>query len=436
MEALAEVITRDGCPQLGWILGPQFRQTKQEMEYLAEGLAALGLLVRTSFPDNDSSSWQLWAATGLWVYTLSATDPTKLANRAPDWVLITEAAQCPAIVLRRADARLTPRHGWCALAGTLEHTRPEGEWYAEVIDAWATWPNRYGGVSYILPAWSNPSLYPGGAADPKVLAARRRMAPDDFAERLEGRRIRPKARVMHEFDRALHVAAVSRAPRPPADPAVPWLPPDTAVDAWVDPAGGQWAGASAYAVVAAALGRCPWCDQPRVLLLDELYLRHLDARRVIAAARERWWWPRVRRVIMDFAGRQQHGATEDSHTSIWRAPVAAGGAGLPVVADRVPLAEGNRRVAALLAVDPVCGHPHLLFDPHCEKGIWEFGTGYRLPQDANGDPVPGPPLDRDNHFVAAVRYGVTFYFPALGRGRAGRRRPTPYIPPWRRERYY
>lgn len=362
--------------QLYWLVGPEYDLCRPEFEYVLDACRQIDAVASVRHP--ASSRCELITRTGARIVTRSAHEPERLAAEAPDGILGCEAAQLPESVFLRLRGRIAERRGWLWLSGTFEGSRG---WYAEKFRAWQMAKPR-GARAFSIPSWENRALYPGGRDDPEIADLEAIFPPDLFMERFGGVPCAPASLVFREFDPQVHVGPQGRAN-------------GSVVELAIDPG---YAGA--YAVLA--------IEQrgPDVAVIDEVYLRRRVAGDVIAACRERPWWPRVRGGVIDVAGRQHHAAP--SQIEIW-----ASLGGIRLRSHRVPLRSGIDRLRTFLR-DPASGKARLTVAPECRNLIEEFGM-YRYHEASELEPVSEIPIDRDNHAIKALIYWLFDRFGAIER---------------------
>ena len=362
--------------RLYWLVGPEYDLCRPEFEYILDACRQINAVASVRYP--GSNRCELITRTGARIVTRSAREPERLAGEAPDGILGCEAAQLPSSVFLRLRGRIAERRGWLWLSGTFEGSRG---WYADKFRAWQlTEPPA--ARAFSIPSWENRALYPGGRDDAEIADLEAMFPPDLFMERFGGVPCPPSTLVFREFDRRLHVAAQARASGAPVELAI-------------DPG---YAGA--YAVLAIEQRGA------EVAVIDEVYVRRTVAGDVIAACRQRPWWPRVRGGVIDVAGRQHHAAP--SQIEVW-----ASQAGVRLRSHTVPLRSGIDRLRTFLR-DPGSGSARLTVAPECRNLIEEFGL-YRFHEDSDRDPISEIPIDRDNHAIKALTYWLFDRFGAIER---------------------
>jgi hypothetical protein len=394
-----ELIGDSAFLELVWIVGPDYRQAKPEFRYLVEDAIALDAIEHLSDPVDDESPRTLVLHGGIKITTRSGRDPAKLASEAPDEIAMVEAAQQPYENFQKLWNRLAQKRragrGKLILSGTFEGSLG---WYPEM---WTKLqgPNEYGGKSFSLPTWANRALFPGGWDDPQIQLLRATNPEDLFWERFGGVPRPPKELVFREFLHTVHVtpmrfvAGIESAFRDDRG----WALPDSGeLELWVDPG---YAGA--YAVLFVYVeGGLVWTP-------DEVYLQGVTGPDVITRVMGKTeLFERVRRVIIDVAGRQ-HNAME-SQVELWERTTR-----LPVFSRPVGIVDGINRHRTFL-VDPLTKAPRLFHDPRCRGAIREYGL-YRYHEAKELRDENELPIDANNHAMKAIAYGLTHRFGVVDR---------------------
>jgi hypothetical protein len=361
---------------LFWIVGPTYELARPEFLHLVDA----GLKSKLVDPDSvsmpKSGSCTLKTYLGGVVVTRSAQDPITLAGVAPRGVCMVEAAQQSYETFLRLRGRVAETRGPLVLSGTFEGSL---NWYA---DLWKSYQgeNEDDARSFSLPTWSNLAVFPGGRDDPEIIRLEAMYPADVFMERFGAIPCTPPTIVFKEFSYTTHVT--ERAEHTPGNP----------VQLWIDPG---YAGA--YAVLAVEISR----SVGEVWHFDELYYSGRTAQEIIAEAKARSWWCDVRGLVMDVAGRQ-HPAAE-SQAEIWYHET-----GLRVTMQPVPIVDGILRHRTFLK-DPASGKPRLFHHPRCSGTLREYGL-YKYAEDSEHRPQTEIPIDRDNHAMKALAYGLVANF--------------------------
>jgi hypothetical protein len=361
-EALWEM---DAPESLGWIVGPDYVQTQQEFEYIRADLEQLGALASCSTP--DKGGWKLetlWAAR---VETKTSADARKIAGKAPNWILMTEAAQQTYETWLKCRGRVGETRGKVLMSGTFEGSLG---WYPALWEKWQG-ANDDDGRSFSVPTWSNLEIYPGGREDPEILALERTFPPDLFSERFGAIPCRPFGMVFKEFEHAIHVRKVAVF-----DAEFP-------VSLAVDPGY-----AAPYAVLAVQE------VDGLVRVVDRVYERFHGTEEMIQICKTRPWWGSVSGGVIDVAARQHHD-TQSAH-DIWMAE------GIWLKAQPVGIVDGILRMRTILK-DPATHQTRIVFAPHLDEVFNEFRS-YRYKKEVEMNAISEVPLDRDNHALKALAY--------------------------------
>lgn len=398
-----EVLTRVPFGSLFWILGPDYEQARAEFQYLLDDLSLLGAIAN---PHRNVSQprvgpWWMRTKSGQVVETKSAKHEERIASRAPDGIVMAEAAQQSYAAYLKTYGRLSQEKGWLLAVGTFEGSLG---WYPDVFNRWQG-ANDEGGVSFSLPTWSNLARYPGGREDPEIRTLEGLYPADLFQERFGAIPCRPEGLVFRDFDFATHVRELGDV--------YAGIPVELAIDPGY---------AGAYAVLAIQQAG------PFVHVVDEVYERGLVAQEVIALCKSRPWWGQVRKRssgqtggVIDVAGTQHQGL--NSHVEVW---ASEGDVGLRY--QPVSIEQGIQSLRVLLK-DPGTGEPRIFFDARmrserdgrgfargtlAEMGLYRYGTAM------DGRPISETPIDANNHGLKALGYWAFDRF-----GPVGGRTPLP-----------
>ena len=397
-----ELLARLPFGKLFWILGPDYEQARAEFQYLLEDLSALGAMGgdRRSVSQPRVGPWWLRTKSGQVVETRSAVHEERIASKAPDGIVMAEAAQQSYAAYLKTYGRLSQERGWLIAVGTFEGSLG---WYPDVFNRWLG-DNDEGGQSFSLPTWSNLARYPGGRDDAEIRTLASLYPADLFQERFGAIPCKPQGLVFREFSFPVHVQALALAAN---------LPVELAIDPGY---------AGAYAVLAIQQAG------PYVHVIDEVYERGLVAQEVIALCKKRAWWGQVRKRssgqtggVIDVAGTQHQGL--DSHVEVWGSEADVGLRSQPV-----PIEAGIQALRVLLR-DPGSGDARIFFGAGMRSDkdgqgmargtLAEMGL-YRYKQAMDGQPVSELPIDANNHGLKALGYWAYDRF-----GPVGGRTPPP-----------
>lgn len=400
-----ELLARLPFGRLFWILGPDYEQTRAEFGYLLDDLLQMDAIhnVQHDVSTPRVGPWYLKTKTGQEVQTKSSAFIERIAGKAPDGIVLAEAAQQSYDAYLKTYGRLSQQRGWLIAVGTFE----EGfGWYPDVYDRWQG-ENEEKGRSYSLPTWSNLDRYPGGREDPEIKLLESLYPEDAFNERFGAKPAPPKGLVFKEFNFTIHVQKLDVADNLP-------------VELWIDPG---YAGA--YAVLAVQLAG-GW-----VHVIDEVYAKTLVAQDVIAICKRQPWWPLVPKAsdgkvggVIDIAGTQHHAMPSQVETWMTDADVS-------LFYQPVSIHDGIQALRVMLR-DPGSGDARIFFNSHLDSSkdgqgkangtLAEFKL-YKFPQWKDGKPVSETPIDANNHGLKALGYGLYRTFGPVG----GRPSPPPQV---------
>jgi hypothetical protein len=369
--------------RLVYLVGQTYDNSRKEFEYLVEQLSAIGALDPREASQPAHGMWQMRTRTGCHIVTLSVERGAASViarGEEPDIICLCEAGIIASYsVFLAAVRRATRARGMVILSGTLHDNFG---WYAALVDELQAPGNPWQGETCSLPAWSNIHLYPGGENDPEIARLRTILPDDEFQRTVAARRVPSKALVFPEFSYAEHVRPCLSDPEKP-------------VHLWIDP--GYYP--SAYVILAVQF------HGPEVWLIDEIYLNMHTHQQVIDIAKRRPWWGNVRRLVIDFAGRQHH--AEKSAEEIWRAET-----GKRPYSQEIGILDGIARHRSFLQGElgpDGQRHPRLFHDPRCKNTLEEYKK-YKRPTDRDGNATDDMPRDEHNHSMKAIAYGLVDRF--------------------------
>lgn len=372
--------------KLFWIVAANYELCRPEFNYTIDFLGSLGAFNST----RDISSPKVGKAsattkTGEFIETKTADDVRKLAAVAPDGIVIAEAAQCDYDAYLRCIGRTAERRGWVLLSGTFEGSL---SYYADKYTEWSNPHNLEGGISYSLPSWGNPYIYPLGRDDPEILRLEALYKPVEglFEERCGAVPVPPIGLVFREFRHSVHVTEKSR------------YYPGRPVYLAVDPS----AGGNPYSVLAVQfLPRIYTEPHPDRIddayVIDEIYkVGWIDEEMIAEAQRRRWW--------KDVHGGSIDAAAPDSRKRWMKL------GSVVLWSEKVMQLEGIRRLKSFLYYERdelgnVETAPHLHLSPDVKSLPYEFGR-YKRKDAVTSDrePKEEPPSDQPNHSIKALWY--------------------------------
>ena len=365
-----------------WIVGPDYTQAQPEFGYLRQMMEKAGLLHATAHVATPRiGSWSMFTRPGTMIVTKSAADPQTLAGVPPAGVLMVECAQQSNESFFRLMGRVAQKRAPLLMSGTFEGSLG---WMPEVWRKWKA-QNEDGAKAFALPTWTNTALFPGGRQDPEILRLEKIYPESYFKERLGGEPSPPSRLVMREFDLERHVRLSAE------------FDPSKKVQLWIDP-GYQ----SPYAILAAHVD----ADPRRVVIFDEIYEKGQLARDLIDMVKARPWWPNVSVLVLDKASKQHLG--NESQAEIWVQATRK-----RAVMGLVPIQDGILLHRSFLMNDDT-GTPKMLIHPRCKNTISEHGL-YMYAQDGEGRPANEIPIDKFNHAIKAIVYGLCANYGLVGR---------------------
>ena len=385
MLGAAHVFATHWFSKVIWIVGERYEDCRKEFEYLVETGIATGALDKKniSFPQSPGPCLAIFN-NGCTVRTRASSDVTTLASESPDGVLMVEVGRQTEQAFRTLLTRTIHHTGWILVSGTFESYK--GRWFP---DLWNTClgDNEFIGKAARIPSYANPINYPDGEYDPKILAAKKALTEEEFSERFLGVPRAPVGVVFPEFRRSTHVSFSAEFER-----SIP-------VRLWVDP--GFYP--SSYSVLFTQL------YGPRIHIFDEIYVQHMVNDQVVDMVLNHEAFRNVDRVVIDIAA-QAHVGAQDTAMEAWRQKLV--GRGIPVVAKYVKIHDGISRTHDKLRINPLDNRPYLIIHPRCDATIMEFEDGYRFHMRHDGAVAGDVPIDRNNHSVKALAYGIVDAFGA------------------------
>jgi hypothetical protein len=272
------------------------------------------------------------------------------------------------------------------------------------------------GRAFALPTWGNTYIFPGGRDDPEILRLEKLYEgiPNYFMEKCGAVPAPPLGVIFRDFSYLKHVKEKARFNKV--------LP----VYLGIDPG---HAGPSAYAVVA-----CQFKPDPEILemqnqglevldpidychVIDVIYLPGAQFELIEDVIQDKLWFSNVAGGAIDCEAPDER--------KRWRTFL-----GVPLVAKKVPVVEGERRLQVFLHGD----EPHVIFSPDIPSTpLMEFSR-YRSAVDSPDQLLLKPSRSARNrrgpeHMLKALWY---LLYARYGPVR-GRKLPQPYIrDAWRR----
>lgn len=365
--------------KLVWIVGERYQDCRFEFEYLIESASKAHLVSPKDISFPAEGPCIATFKTGCKVRTLSSQDITTLASESPDFIIMVEAGRQTYQAFRTLWARAHHVTSTFLVAGTFESTK--GRWFP---DLWKTCQgdNEFNGISFSLPSYANPEVYPEEDQDPKILAARKTLSEEEFAERFLGVPRPSIGVVFPEFRRSTHVTN-----RAEYDQGYP-------VFLWIDPGFNP----SSYAVAFVQK------KGDQICIFDEIYTQNLVNEDVVTLVKNHRVFPKITKVVIDVAANTHAGAGEPA-VEAWRRGLK--GREVAIRSKYVKVEHGIQRTHDKLRVNPLSGQPYMIWHPRVENGIWEFEEGYKYHVSRSSNlPSGGTPIDQNNHMAKAIAYGL------------------------------
>jgi hypothetical protein len=374
-------------PKTYWVVGPDYLQARPEFTYMFEAFKNANLIDgEPSMPANPAASWTFKTILGHTVTTRSSAEITKLASFSVYGVIMAEAAQQMQEVYLKCLGRVSESRGFLILVGTLERGLP---WYQDLFTRWQG-ANPLGARFFSLPTWSNLHVYPGGREDPEILRLEAEYPPDYFMERFAAEPRRAYNAVIPEFSIEKHVRPLDY------DPHLP-------VELWIDP------GQVTYAVLfVQSLGLYTH-------VLDRTYVHGMIAHDVIPLVMGNRLFQHVDKRqagVIDIAGTQEHG--NKSQVTLWKE--------IANCSFRSRYCKEEDTIAAVrfrLRDSNIHHEPLIFFNDHFTNHRSPDGTAldvlaefelWKWPERGFRQNEPRRPVDKNNHAIKALGYGLVDHY--------------------------
>lgn len=396
-----------------WIVGPNYELAHAEFEYVFKWLQWLDVPLARDVSTPQQGKFRLVTKWGSILETMTGKEENQIEMVSLNAVGITEAGQTDKILLDRVRGRVSQRRGRIFISGSPVESQP---WYINALKKYKNGDEHGDWHSFSIPSFDNKAVYPLGEQDPEIQSMKRNLPVEEYARSVLAEPMPPEGLVFKEFNPEKHVIpmtmkaidpnvmaeAIQRAyspfedgkyllsnPQPVMD-AGGWqirgwdIPEFADVELAIDPG---WE--NGYAVLACI----PFKDN--VLVIDEVYETHMYGEDVIQECKERSWWPRVKKAVIDVASKQHHEGMSEHEK--WRKY-----GGIRLLTQFVPIPDGISRYRTFL-INPSNGRPRLFIDPKCDRYIWEHSQ-YKYPYHKEDRPLREIPIDANNHAIKAMTY--------------------------------
>ena len=375
-----------------WIVGPDYYLPRAEFEYIQTFLWGLGA-IRSKVDINTpkEGSWSLVTKSGQLVVTRTSSDVRKLAARSVSGILMVEAGQQDYSVLLKCIGRVSQERGWILASGTFESSF---DWFALTFAEWQNAPEVADGVAFSLPTWDNVYEFPGGREDPEILNLEKlyEAIPGYFMEKCGAVPAPPLGVIFRAFSFVHNVRDEVR------------FNENLPVYLGIDPAHG---GPGAYAIAAVQFVADPGIQEALVTgtevadpidvahVVDVIYVPGAAFEDILPIVRNKAWIEHVIGGAIDVESPDER--------KRWRRFL-----GIPLVAKKVPILEGERRLQTFL-------HrrggkfPHLLFSTDCPavalKEFVKYRSAVTEPEDlAHRPPTAAKQRRGPEHLLKALWY--------------------------------
>ena len=361
------------------LVGPNYKDTAYEFEYIQEWLKKLGKLSTKHLSRSKGDSWQMVTTDGVVLKTLTGDNPEAIRSYSFEAAVACEAGGMAFAVTNNIRERIATKRGFLVMEGTLEASQ---QWWRDACLEGLR-PNARGYVTYKLPTWANLAMYPGGENDPEIVAMKDWMGEDLWLERVAAQPQPPRYRVLKEFE-PHHVGEID-------------IPEDASIEIWIDPGY-----ASAYAVLWVA--HWPKGDTTHFYFFDEIYEQGKNTYEIVDMIRLHPMFNRLGKDRVIDIGAQGHRDSTDSALEVWEALLPGNYARKMWMEDRLM---ERLRVSARLR--------QFTINPKCRGFLAEAGLGepvfpeqhpWRYPTDKDGRIIGEKPIDRWNHSAKAAGYGL------------------------------
>lgn len=400
-----------------WLIGPDYELAREEFEYIERWLRWLNVPI-TNISKPMQGSYTLETKWHSKLETMTGKNEEKIEMVSLDAAGITEAGQTNRILLDRVRYRVSQKRGPIYMSGTLMEAQA---WYVNALKRYKNGDEYGEWRSFSIPSFDNLAAFPKGEEDEEILSMKRNLPEEEYARGVLAEPMPPAGLVFKEFREETHVvpitlnpidpdqltAAMHRAyspfgennimlfPEPKKDftgfKIVGWDVPDFCdVELAIDPG---WD--NGYAVLACVIYK------DYILVIDEVYEKEMYGEDVIQECKNRPWWPRVKRIVIDRGAKQHHEGMSEFEK--WKKET-----GITPQTQYVPISDGIARYRTFLK-SPSNGLPRLFVDPKCDNLRWEHGA-YKYADHKEDRPIRETPIDANNHAIKALTYFMVVRF--------------------------
>lgn len=394
VEPCAFTTNQFGDAQIGWIIGPEFKDCEKEFRVVYNTFKKLGLdTISPKFLKNvDNGNMHITTPWGFDLECRSAKNPDSLTGEGLDFVLMVEAGRLKRKVFTEyVRPALSDKRGWWLMSGVPELA-------ADVSLLYWGW-NRGQRVgqrtwrSWRMPSWENTIIFPGGRTDPEILDAEADLTEEEFDRQYKAKFVDKVGKVMKEWDDDVHLKTLEFRKDWPLYLALDYGYSNPFVILWiqVDPWNNVY-----------VIREDRWQYKDTDEIGDEVLANPVTA------------------AMLGHVVAMYPDPAEPDDTSIlmrkWRKPARSNTGG--------ELKERLRLIRGALKRRDKEGWPAIAFDRvHTKEIQWEMREGYRWPEhksEVRNDSEN--PMDKDNHGPEALGRFMKGYFSIVGPERKSRQR--------------
>lgn len=356
-EALPHTLIPSPRPYLGAFIGPTYAEPREEMAYIRDWLA--DMLPSSQFnPERDVS----WPQDGKVTITIppqvtkehdgtihfatlrsyTADEAVRIRAFNADFVVICEAGGIDEDAFYAIMGRVLSTGGFIIGSGTLETAY---KWYHDAIKEGLKGVSKRGIRSFLLPSWTNLSVFEGGRDDPKIKRIEDILPADLFKQRVGAQPIRLSGVAVKEASLD-HIKPVT------FNPALP-------VEMAIDPG---YTGA--YSVLALQY------YESGLQIIDEVYTRFKSTPEVVKMCQEREWWVNVSEHspgVIDRAAKQHSSTDGRSVLELW---YEHAGMWLDLTEATIPVSTGLEQLRVHLGIED-----RITISPKCSGLLAEWDLG-------------------------------------------------------------
>lgn len=370
------------------IFGPHYKEPKDEFGILRDWLDGIGKLNKKFLSEPRDGAQYMVTTDGVVIQTWSLEIAGDVRSIEPEIAAVCETGNCDYGAVERIQGRISRTQGPIIYNGTMELAQ---QWYRDWMLIGKIPGNRYGIKSYSLPAYTNRHLFPGGLDHPEMKRLKELYPDDIFAMRVLAEPRPAPDRVIPEFTTE-HVHEMD-------------IPAGADIELWIDPGY-----RSAYALLWVAIWDVPKRNNEtsgamtkHFHVFDELYEQGKTNPDIISMARTSPYWKRVRKIVMDVAGkghRDANESAEDTWLRMTQFNIESRLWGEQTLIERIRVSAKADQVS----ISPRCRG--LLAELGLEQPFFPGMHHWKNLVDSQGNVTTDNPIDKWNHSAKALGYGL------------------------------